>query len=625
MESFMDSFIMKQRYESLPLKELRAIAKQRGIDGISALRKGALIDRLLEEDEKDRQMTGQNDSRNFEEAADVSVPQEVPNAVEEGDGEFGKNTAAENPDKPKKTSRKTADKTDAAPRSTRRTAGKTGMTGRTRQTGRRSGQEDADRTHQTTRQSGQENTDRSVERKSRSVRNTSSVRNASPRNRITDSEDRNASSRNRTAFSEDSNADVETRPVSRRNTRESQNADQPQQRQTKETRSRNSLNIKPEIRELDTGESVRGVLEIMTEGYGFLRSENFLPGEDDVYVSPSQIRKFRLRTGDMVTGNVRSNSGNEKYNALLYVTSVNDEDPEKAVNRPAFETLVPVFPDERIRLEHPGGSTAMRIVDLVSPIGKGQRGLIVSPPKAGKTTLLKQMAQAVLANNPEMHVMILLIDERPEEVTDMIDTVTGMNVEVLFSTFDELPEHHKKVAEMTIERAKRMVEAGRDVIIFTDSITRLARANNQVVPPSGRTLSGGLDPAALHMPKKFFGAARNIRGGGSLTILATALVDTGSKMDDVVYEEFKGTGNMELFLDRKLQERRVFPAIDLARSGTRREDLLLTPDEQEAVTNMRRALVGMRAEEAGENILNMFAHTKNNRELVMMLRKSRII
>lgn len=599
MESFMDSFIMKQRYESLPLKELRAIAKQRGIDGISALRKGVLIDRLLEEDEKDRQMTGQNDSRNFEEAADVSVPQEVPNAVEEGDGEFGKNTAAENPDKPKKTSRKTADKTDAAPRSTRRTAGKTGMTGRTRQTGRRSGQEDADRTHQTTRQSGQENTDRSVERKSRSVRNTSSVRNASPRNRITDSEDRN--------------------------TRESQNADQPQQRQTKETRSRNSLNIKPEIRELDTGESVRGVLEIMTEGYGFLRSENFLPGEDDVYVSPSQIRKFRLRTGDMVTGNVRSNSGNEKYNALLYVTSVNDEDPEKAVNRPAFETLVPVFPDERIRLEHPGGSTAMRIVDLVSPIGKGQRGLIVSPPKAGKTTLLKQMAQAVLANNPEMHVMILLIDERPEEVTDMIDTVTGMNVEVLFSTFDELPEHHKKVAEMTIERAKRMVEAGRDVIIFTDSITRLARANNQVVPPSGRTLSGGLDPAALHMPKKFFGAARNIRGGGSLTILATALVDTGSKMDDVVYEEFKGTGNMELFLDRKLQERRVFPAIDLARSGTRREDLLLTPDEQEAVTNMRRALVGMRAEEAGENILNMFAHTKNNRDLVMMLRKSRII
>lgn len=613
MESFMDSFIMKQRYESLPLKELRAIAKQRGIDGISALRKGALIDRLLEEDEKDRQMTGQNDSRNFEEAADVSVPQEVPNAVEEGDGEFGKNTAAENPDKPKKTSRKTADKTDAAPRSTRRTAGKTGMTGRTRQTGRRSGQEDADRTHQTTRQSGQENTDRSVERKSRSVRNTSSVRNASPRNRIIDSEDRNASSRNRITDSED------------RNARESQNADQPQQRQTKETRSRNSLNIKPEIRELDTGESVRGVLEIMTEGYGFLRSENFLPGEDDVYVSPSQIRKFRLRTGDMVTGNVRSNSGNEKYNALLYVTSVNDEDPEKAVNRPAFETLVPVFPDERIRLEHPGGSTAMRIVDLVSPIGKGQRGLIVSPPKAGKTTLLKQMAQAVLANNPEMHVMILLIDERPEEVTDMIDTVTGMNVEVLFSTFDELPEHHKKVAEMTIERAKRMVEAGRDVIIFTDSITRLARANNQVVPPSGRTLSGGLDPAALHMPKKFFGAARNIRGGGSLTILATALVDTGSKMDDVVYEEFKGTGNMELFLDRKLQERRVFPAIDLARSGTRREDLLLTPDEQEAVTNMRRALVGMRAEEAGENILNMFAHTKNNRDLVMMLRKSRII
>jgi transcription termination factor Rho len=286
---------------------------------------------------------------------------------------------------------------------------------------------------------------------------------------------------------------------------------------------RKEMNLKPEIRELDTGETARGVLEIMPEGYGFLRSDNFLPGEDDIYVSPSQIRRFRLRTGDMITGNVRESAAGEKYNALLYVTSINDDDPENSVHRAQFEQLTPVFPDERIHLERPDGSVAMRIVDLVSPIGKGQRGLIVSPPKAGKTTLLKEMAQSILMNNPEMHIIILLIDERPEEVTDIRETVVGDNVEVLFSTFDELPEHHKKVAEMTIERAKRMVETGRDVIIFIDSITRLARANNQVVTPSGRTLSGGLDPAALHMPKKFFGAARNIRGGGSLTILATAL------------------------------------------------------------------------------------------------------
>ena len=383
--------------------------------------------------------------------------------------------------------------------------------------------------------------------------------------------------------------------------------------------------IKPELSELDSGNEAKGILEVLADGYGFIRSDNFLPGEDDVYVSPSQIRRFGLRTGDVICGNTRVKSQNEKYSALLYIRSVNGEHPAQNLHRVHFEDMTPIFPNERIHLERPNGSIAMRIVDLVSPIGKGQRGMIVSPPKAGKTTLLKDTAKSILRNDPEMHLIILLIDERPEEVTDIKETVRGDNVEVIYSTFDELPEHHKRVSEMVIERAKRLVEARKDVIIFIDSITRLARAYNQVVPPSGRTLSGGLDPAALHMPKRFFGAARNMREGGSLTILATALVETGSKMDDVVYEEFKGTGNMELILDRKLQERRVFPAIDLAKSGTRREDLLLSQDEQDAVNIMRRALNGMKAEEAGENILNLFAHTKTNEELVNMLLKRRVL
>ena len=380
---------------------------------------------------------------------------------------------------------------------------------------------------------------------------------------------------------------------------------------------------KTDFQALDSGQEASGILEVLADGYGFIRSDNFLPGENDVYVSPSQIRRFGLKTGDILRGNTRIKSQNEKFSALLYVKSINGVSPSESSRRCNFEDMTPIFPNERIHLERPGGSLAMRIVDLVSPIGKGQRGMIVSPPKAGKTTLLKDAAKSILRNNPEMHLIILLIDERPEEVTDIKETVQGPNVEVIYSTFDELPEHHKRVSEMVIERAKRLVENKRDVVIFIDSITRLARAYNQVVPPSGRTLSGGLDPAALHMPKRFFGAARNMREGGSLTILATALVDTGSKMDDVVYEEFKGTSNMELVLDRKLQERRVFPAIDIAKSGTRREDLLLTDEEQEAVNSMRKALNGMKSDEAAENILNMFAHTKNNRDLVQMVRKQR--
>ena len=380
-----------------------------------------------------------------------------------------------------------------------------------------------------------------------------------------------------------------------------------------------------DIEQLDSGMVAHGIIEVLPDGYGFIRSDNYLPGENDVYVSPSQIRRFGLKTGDIISGNTRIKTQAEKFSALLYLTKINGVSPSEATKRANFEDMTPIFPNERLRLENGQSSTAMRIVDLLSPIGKGQRGMIVSPPKAGKTTLLKQVAQSVLKNNPEMHLLILLIDEHPEEVTDIKEAITGENVEVIYSTFDELPEHHRRVSEMVIERAKRLVEHKKDVMILLDSITRLARAYNLTVPPSGRTLSGGLDPAALHMPKRIFGAARNMREGGSLTILATALVDTGSKMDDVIYEEFKGTGNMELVLDRKLQEKRVFPAIDIPKSGTRREDLLLSPQEQEAVYTMRKALNGMKPDEAVDNILNMFARTKNNEEFVQMVKKTKFL
>ena len=376
---------------------------------------------------------------------------------------------------------------------------------------------------------------------------------------------------------------------------------------------------------LDSGITANGILEVMQEGYGFIRCANYLPGENDVYVSPSQIRRFRLKTGDIVCGNTRIKTQSEKFSALLYITTINGYPPSVASRRKNFEDLTPIFPNERLRLETDRGGLAMRIVDLVSPIGKGQRGMIVSPPKAGKTTLLKEVAQSIKKNSPEMHLIILLIDERPEEVTDIREAIEGPNVEVIYSTFDELPEHHKRVSEMVIERAKRLVEHKKDVCILLDSITRLTRAYNLTVPPSGRTLSGGLDPAALHMPKRFFGAARNMREGGSLTILATALVDTGSKMDDVVYEEFKGTGNMEMVLDRKLSERRVFPAIDIPKSGTRREDLLLTPDELDAINIMRRALNGLKPEEAVDKILDIFSRTQDNVEFVNTVKKMKFI
>ncbi len=377
--------------------------------------------------------------------------------------------------------------------------------------------------------------------------------------------------------------------------------------------------------ELDSGVEANGILEVMPDGYGFIRSANYLPGESDVYVAPSQIRRFGLKTGDILVGNKRIKTQQEKFSALLFVKTINGYTPEESAKRIAFEDMTPIFPDKRIRMETPGCSVAMRVMDLISPVGMGQRGMIVSPPKAGKTTLLKETAKSILRTNPHMHMLILLIDERPEEVTDIKEAIHGENVEVIYSTFDELPEHHKRVSEMVIERAKRLVEHKKDVVILLDSITRLTRAYNLVVPPSGRTLSGGLDPAALHMPKRFFGAARNMREGGSLTILATALVDTGSKMDDVVYEEFKGTGNMEMVLDRKLSEKRIFPAIDIKKSSTRREDLLLNPDELEAMNIVRKALNGLKSDEATDKILDMFARTRTNQEFVAMVKKNKFI
>ena len=380
-----------------------------------------------------------------------------------------------------------------------------------------------------------------------------------------------------------------------------------------------------DLAELDSGIEANGILEVMPDGFGFIRCENFLPGENDVYVAPSQIRRFNLKTGDIIVGNRRIKSATEKFAALLYIRTVNGYPLSVTETRPNFEDLTPIFPNKRLHMEMPGAKTtvAMRVLDLLAPIGKGQRGMIVSPPKAGKTTLLKQVAKAITTNHPDMHLIILLIDERPEEVTDIREAIVGPNVEVIYSTFDELPDRHKRVSEMVTERAKRLVEHGRDVIILLDSITRLARAYNLTVPPSGRTLSGGLDPTALYMPKRFFGAARNMREGGSLTILATALVDTGSRMDDVIFEEFKGTGNMELVLDRKLSEKRIFPAIDILKSGTRRDDLLLTREEAEAVDIVRKATNSLKPDEAVEKILDLFARTRNNREFVEMAKRIR--
>ena len=552
----------REKYESLPLSTLKALAKSRNMKGISTLRKEALIERMLEEDQKENQ-------KNMEEPAVLKEE--------------------------KKT--ETVQDQNQEPQEKR----EDGMERQNRETSENGTARPYQRPRYVRREERSENGERQEYR---------------PR----------APRFNERRFQEPRNYNQNNREEEQRQEpRQEAGQEMRQEPLRQEARPETRQEPRQETSTLDSGQEACGILEVMPDGFGFIRSDNYMPGDSDVYVSPSQIRRFGLKTGDIIRGNTRVKSATEKFSALLYLKSVNNLPLDQIMRRGNFEDMTPVFPDERLRLERPGGSMAMRIVDLVSPIGKGQRGMIVSPPKAGKTTLLKDAAKSILRNNPEMYLIILLIDERPEEVTDIKEAIQGSNVEVIYSTFDEQPEHHKRVSEMVIERAKRLVESKKDVTIFIDSITRLARAYNLTVPPSGRTLSGGLDPAALYMPKRFFGAARNMREGGSLTILATALVDTGSKMDDVVYEEFKGTGNMELMLDRKLQERRVFPAIDIAKSGTRREDLLLTPDEQEAVYNMRRALNGMKSEEAVENILNMFARTRNNGELIQILKKQKIV
>jgi transcription termination factor Rho len=545
---------MREKYESLSLAVLKDLAKARGMKGISALKKGELIEAMVAQDEKEQQSAHTEAAPEQTKPVGASMVAEASVSYQqqtlEGRNEGGK-------------TQEEAASAETAPR----------------------------RTTYVRREL------RPQERQPRR-----------PRTEANDQPRRERDTNDQVRRERDTNEPVR---------RERDTTDQP----------RRDLTDQPptELAQLDSGIVATGILEVMPDGFGFIRSDNYLPGENDVYVSPSQIRKFNLKTGDIISGNTRIKAQQEKFSALLYLKTINGYTPAEMSRRVNFEDMTPIFPNERLRMEHGSNAVAMRIVDLFSPIGKGQRGMIVSPPKAGKTTLLKEVAHSILAGDPKMRLLILLIDERPEEVTDIKEAIQGENVEVIYSTFDELPEHHKRVSEMVIERAKRLVEQKEDVTILLDSITRLARAYNLTVPPSGRTLSGGLDPAALHMPKRFFGAARNMREGGSLTILATALVDTGSKMDDVVYEEFKGTGNMELVLDRKLSEKRVFPAIDIPKSGTRREDLLLDKEEQEAVYIMRRGLNGMKSEEAVENILNTFVRTRDNRELVQKVRRQKFI
>ncbi|MCD7752511.1 MAG: transcription termination factor Rho [Lachnospiraceae bacterium] len=563
---------MREKYESLSLAELKEVAKFRGLRGVSAMKKADLVDAMLKLDEELKQK-------------------------EEEEKKASENTEPERNTQSRPQTGRQAMNRQPGKRVPGRPGGRVSASGS--YGNRLAGNHDENKTER--RPSG----DRTVQ---------------------------TATPDTRTAQSAVDDVRTEQPPVSDGRIEYVAHTQPAAQIQTEEAAASQAEFEQPTFRksfenggsELDSGVEARGILEVMPDGFGFIRSDNYMPGDQDVYVSPNQIRRFNLKTGDVLCGNTRVKIDKEKYRALLYVKTVNGYNPDVVAKRPNFEDLTPIFPDERLVMEHPGCSVAMRVMDLLSPVGKGQRGMIVSPPKAGKTTLLKAVAQSLIHNNPDVHLIILLIDERPEEVTDMKEAIQGHNVEVIHSTFDESPEHHKRVAEMTIGRAKRLVEQKQDVCILLDSITRLTRAYNLTVVPSGRTLSGGLDPAALYMPKRFFGAARNMREGGSLTILATALVETGSKMDDVVYEEFKGTGNMEIILDRKLSEKRIFPAIDIPRSSTRREDLLLSKEEQEAVTILRRGLNGMKPEEAVDRILELFSRTRSNDEFVQIVRKQRI-
>ncbi len=568
---------MREKYESLSLATLKELAKARGLKGISVLRKPELIERMLQEDEREK-ASGENREEHTEKVQDRKTEK-----IQERQAERVSERQTEKAEKPQRSER-----------SQERTGNYNNYS------------------NNNNYNSSNNNYNNNNNYSNNNYNNSSNNNNNSSKMYEKPYEKSYEKSYEKTAEKS------YEKPYERNYTR-SYEKTQGMVQQGSES------HAPAETVQLDSGEKADGILEVLPDGYGFIRCENYMPGENDIYVSPSQIRRFNLKTGDIIKGNIRIKTQGEKFSALLYVTSINGFHPSEGQRRYNFEDMTPIFPNERLVMERPGGTVAMRIVDLISPIGKGQRGMIVSPPKAGKTTLLKDVAKSILRNNPDMHLIILLIDERPEEVTDIKEAIRGDNVEVIYSTFDELPEHHKRVSEMVVERARRLVEHKKDVTILLDSITRLARAYNLIIPPSGRTLSGGLDPAALHMPKRFFGAARNMREGGSLTILATALVDTGSKMDDVIYEEFKGTGNMELVLDRKLQEKRVFPAIDIQKSGTRREDLLLSAEEQEAVYNMRKALNGLKSEDAVEQILNMFARTRNNAEFVQMAKKQKFI
>ena len=553
---------MREKLQTLPLVQLKELAKAQGIKGVTGMRKADLIEELC---------------RLAEQEEIIKTAVAPPQMRQAGQSEV-------------------------------RTENRNDRSGKTERSDRGEKTERSDRYERTERSERMEKTDR-YERADRSEKN--------DRYEKSDRGDRSE----RVEKTAEKTAD---RAIDRTDRGERQEYSDRGERMIRQMPRQQETLSAQEVADLDSGIEANGILEVMPDGFGFIRCENFLPGDNDVYVAPSQIRRFNLKTGDIIVGNRRVKTAAEKFAALLYIRNVNGYPISVVERRPNFEDLTPVFPNQRLHMEVPGkSSTAMRIVDLLSPIGKGQRGMIVSPPKAGKTTLMKQVAQAVTSSQPEIHLIILLIDERPEEVTDIKESVVGDNVEVIYSTFDELPDRHKRVSEMVIERAKRLVEHGRDVIILLDSITRLARAYNLVVPPSGRTLSGGLDPAALHMPKRFFGAARNMREGGSLTILATALVDTGSRMDDVIYEEFKGTGNMELVLDRKLSEKRIFPAVDILKSGTRRDDLLLTAEEAEAVDIIRKATNTLKPEEAVEKILELFARTKNNWEFAESVKKMR--
>ena len=557
---------MREKLQTLPLVQLKELAKAQGIKGVTGMRKADLIEELC---------------RLAEQEEIIKTAVAPPQMRQAGQSEV-------------------------------RTENRNDRSGKTERSDRGEKTERSDRYERTERSERMEKTDR-YERADRSEKNDRYEKN-----------DRGDRSERVEKTAEKTADRAMDRTMDRTDRGERQEYSDRGERMIRQMPRQQEPLSAQEVADLDSGIEANGILEVMPDGFGFIRCENFLPGDNDVYVAPSQIRRFNLKTGDIIVGNRRVKTAAEKFAALLYIRNVNGYPISVVERRPNFEDLTPVFPNQRLHMEVPGkSSTAMRIVDLLSPIGKGQRGMIVSPPKAGKTTLMKQVAQAVTTNHPDMHLIILLIDERPEEVTDIKESVVGENVEVIYSTFDELPDRHKRVSEMVIERAKRLVEHGRDVIILLDSITRLARAYNLVVPPSGRTLSGGLDPAALHMPKRFFGAARNMREGGSLTILATALVDTGSRMDDVIYEEFKGTGNMELVLDRKLSEKRIFPAVDILKSGTRRDDLLLTAEEAEAVDIIRKATNTLKPEEAVEKILELFARTKNNREFAESVKKMR--